>query len=191
MFLRLVKTVLNQNKKIETLRETLFSHKHFNVREAFHMLDSDNKGVLDAQKIHDGFAKFNIELNLDDLERLVVDIVDDDDDLTVDLREFTEAITPSASDFTHAGHGAMHHLSVEQRKVFQQAHMESLAELLNEIVAAHVELDGKREQLQINTEAVFDQVDTYRMGYISAGSLANWIHDNCGFKIAPYELASL
>jgi Ca2+-binding EF-hand superfamily protein len=29
------------------------------------------------------------------------------------------------------------------------------------------------------------------MGYISTVSLANWINDNCGFKISPHEMNAL
>lgn len=61
----------------------------------------------------DGFAPFNIKWDLEDLEKLVVDIVDDDDDGTVDLREFTEAITPKSVDFIHGGKGSMAHLKIE------------------------------------------------------------------------------
>lgn len=80
MFLRLVKCLIKQNKDIESFREMLFSHKHFNLSDAFRHFDTDCTGVLDAQKIHDGFAQFNIGYDVKDLERLVVDIVDDDDD---------------------------------------------------------------------------------------------------------------
>lgn len=80
MFLRLIKLLLKQNKHIESFRELLFSHKHFNLADTFKLFDDDCTGVLDAQKFADGFAQFNIGFDLDDLERLTVDIVDDDDD---------------------------------------------------------------------------------------------------------------
>lgn len=85
----------------------------------------------------------------------------------------------------------MAHLTVEQRKVFQQAHMETLGELFSEIIAADFEFHEKKEQLQLNGENIFDQIDTYKMGYISTVSLANWVNDNCGFKISPHEMAAL
>ena len=119
MFLRLIKLLVKQNKHIENLREMLFSHKHFNLVDTFKLFDSDNSGTLDAHKLQEGFEQFNIHPNLDDLNRLVVDIVDDDDDGTVDLREFSEAVTPRAADFKHAGKGSMTYLSAEQKKVSQ------------------------------------------------------------------------
>lgn len=46
MFLRLVKQMLQSQRQIETLRETLFSHKAFSVSEAFRVFDLDNSGVI-------------------------------------------------------------------------------------------------------------------------------------------------
>lgn len=88
MFLRLIKLLLKQNKNIESLRELLFSHKHFNLADTFKLFDTDGEGAIGASHFEEGFAKYNIHFNTEDLERLVVDIVDDDDDGTVDLREF-------------------------------------------------------------------------------------------------------
>jgi hypothetical protein len=48
---------------------------------------------------------------------LVEDIVDDDDDGTVDLREFTEAVTPRAAEFKSGGKGSMAMLSLQQKHV--------------------------------------------------------------------------
>lgn len=192
MFLRLVKQLLKQNKQVETLRELLFSHKFFNLQDTFKHFDADASGVLDAEKIADGFAPFNINyLDLESLETLVVEIVDDDNDGTVDLREFTEAVTPKSGDYAHGGKGNMAHLNVEQKKVMQQAHMESLAELFSAICDANSEFIKNREKLQLDGESIFDQIDSYKMGYISTVSLANWVNDNCGFKISPQEMPAL
>lgn len=119
------------------------------------------------------------------------ELVDDDDDGTIDLREWTEALTPKSGDFRSAGKGSMAHLTVEQRKIFQQAHMESLAELFNAMIAAHKEFDAKKEQLQVNGENIFAQIDNYRMGYISTVALCNWVSDVCGFQVTGHEMAGL
>lgn len=125
----------------------LFSHKYFNVVETFGLFDEDGEGTINAQKLEDGFAKFNITFNYEDLERLVVEIADDDDDGTVDLREFTALVTPRSVEFKTAGKGSMGHLTLEQRKTFQQAQMETLAWLFDAVISAEAEFAEKKEQL--------------------------------------------
>jgi len=66
----------------------LFSHKYFSVAETFAIFDTDGDGVLNAEDIEEGFARFNITLDPKDAELLVASIGDDDDDGTIDLREF-------------------------------------------------------------------------------------------------------
>ena len=104
--------------------------------ETFKIFDANKDGVIDAQEIAAGLAQFNIEISLDDLDLLVLELVDDDDDGTVDLREFTEALTPKSPDFRSAGKGSMGHLPVDTRRVFLQAQMESVAELFSAMIEA-------------------------------------------------------
>lgn len=117
MFLRLIKLILKQNKQIESIRELLFSHKYFNLVETFRLFDSDEEGAISAKNFEEGFAKFNIQFVLEDLERLVIHVVDDENNGTVDLREFTQAVTPLSAEFKHSGKASSSHLSLEQRKV--------------------------------------------------------------------------
>lgn len=69
--------------------------------------------------------------------------------------------------------------------------METLAELFSAIIAAHAEFAETREKLQLNSESIFEQIDSYKMGYVSTVTLANWINDNCGFKVQANEMAAL
>lgn len=48
MFLRLIKQLIKQNKHVESVRELLFSHKHFNLQDTFRHFDADASRVLDA-----------------------------------------------------------------------------------------------------------------------------------------------
>lgn len=162
MFLRLIKQLLKQNKQIESLKEMLFSHKYFNVAETFALFDEDGDGTVNAQELEDGFAKFNITFNYEDLERLVVDIADDDDDGTIDLREFTALVTPRSVEYRTGGKGSMAHLTLEQRKTFQQAQMETLAWLFDAAISADAEFAEKKEQLQLDAESLYDQINEYK-----------------------------
>jgi len=140
----------------------LFSHKYFNVVETFAIFDTDGDGVLNAEKIEEGFAKFNITCNSRDLELLVVNIDDEDDDGTIDLREFVSLITPRSSEFKNGGKGSMAHLPLEQRKTFQQAQMETLAWLFDAMISAEMEFLEKKEELQLDAESLYDQINEYK-----------------------------
>ena len=85
----------------------------------------------------------------------------------------------------------MHNISVEQRKVYQQAWMESLAHLFSMIVAFDQELEDKRQQLQLAGERIFDSMDTYQQGFVSLGQFERWIADNCGFQVKRDDLMAL
>jgi hypothetical protein len=46
-------------------------------------------------------------------------VLDDDEDGTVELREYTTMLTPAGPDFKYAGKGSATHLTVEQKQVFE------------------------------------------------------------------------
>lgn len=110
--------LLKQNTQIESLRELLFSHKYFNLVESFHLFDTNGNGTLSAEEFEDGFAKYNITFASDNLHRFI-NVLDEDDDGKIELREYTTMLTPASSDFKYAGKGSAAHLSVEQKQVFE------------------------------------------------------------------------
>ncbi len=61
MFLRLVKNILYQHRQVETLRETLFSHKAFNVSEAFKLFDENQSGSITDEEVVKVFQSNNID----------------------------------------------------------------------------------------------------------------------------------
>lgn len=73
MFLRFIKTVLKTNSQLEQAKQTLFSHRTFNLEDAFRMFDRNKNGVISAQEFHDAFLEQNVEVM--NLER-IVDIID-------------------------------------------------------------------------------------------------------------------
>jgi hypothetical protein len=82
---------------------------------------------------------------------------------------------------------------MEQKKVFQQAWLESLAALFGLIISVDVELSGKREQLQLDGERLFDNIvrGQYQRDIITHASLSNWIYDNCGYALLNEDVAPL
>lgn len=82
-------------------------------------------------------------------------------------------------------------MSVEQKKVYQQAWMESLAALFGLIISSAQEIEEKRVQLQLDGERLFDNMDVYNMGYLSSNAFAHWVSQNCGYTIPDADLPSL
>jgi Ca2+-binding EF-hand superfamily protein len=85
----------------ESLREVLFSHKTFSVHEAFTAFDFNSSGDLDANDLAEGFLKHDCPMDAYMADK-VVTIMDDDDDNTIDLREFAKAVTPQNPEYRRA-----------------------------------------------------------------------------------------
>ena len=87
MFVRYLKQVMTVERQNENLREMLFCHKTFNVQEAFTLLDANASGEVDAGELVNGFVKAECPMNIGLAEKIVA-VIDDDDDNTIDIREF-------------------------------------------------------------------------------------------------------
>ena len=83
------------------------------------------------------------------------------------------------------------YLSIEQKNLFQRAWLEQLAATLGMIKQIDQEVNQKRDQLQLNGERIFNDMDRHNMGYISINNFANWVNENCGFTIADEDLPAL
>ena len=90
--------------------------------------------------MHQVFSEHTIDVP--NLQR-VVELLDLDDDGTLDFDEIVKGVTPAAAN--RMRREPMYSLSVEQRKVFQQAWMESLAYVFGVIVSVDAELEHLRE----------------------------------------------
>jgi len=188
MFLRLIKLILKNQRQIEIAKEVLFSHKTFDVQECYRLFDDQNEGQITAEKFEEVFAAHNIEvLQLGS----IVPLIDWDDDDAVDLKELADAIMPKHPAYRDHRADPGYGMSVEQKKVFQQAWMESLAALFGLIISSAQEIEEKRTQLQLDGERLFDSMDTYRMGYLSTNAFAHWVTQNCGYTIPDADLPGL
>ena len=69
MFLRLLKSFLLSQKKLESLKQTLFSHKGWSTTEAFRLIDSNNDGTIEASEINEVYEKYELGAsNLNNLD---------------------------------------------------------------------------------------------------------------------------
>ena len=91
MFLRMIKLMIQKNRSLEDARASLCCHKTFSVGESFRLFDVNQNGVIGPDEITQVFGEHNIELT--DVARLV-ELIDDDNDGTLDYREWESALHP-------------------------------------------------------------------------------------------------
>ena len=186
MFLRMVKLMIETNRRIEDARASLMCHKTFSMDESFRLFDINQNGKIAVNEITHVFSEHSIELT--DVERLV-ELVDTDSDGTIDFREWESALRPIRP-IRGAG-PASPHLSIEQRNLFQRAWLEQLASVFSLMIQADAEVNDKRNQLQLDGERLYSDMDNRNTGYITVHNFAAWVAENCGFQILEDDLPGL
>ena len=119
----------------------------------------------------------------------IVEIIDSDEDGTIDRKEWAAALKPRRP--CRGADPASPYLTVEQKNLFQRAWLEQLSLTLGVIKQVDTEVNQKRDQLQLNGERIFNDMDRHNLGYISINNFANWVADNCGYQIADEDLPAL
>jgi len=129
MFLRMVKLMIRTNRSVEDARSSLCCHKTFSVGDSFRLFDINDNGVIAADEINHVFSEHNIELT--DVARLV-ELIDDDNDGTIDIREWEAALNPMRP--CRGAEPASPNLSLEQKNLFQRAWLEQLAAVFSLLI---------------------------------------------------------
>lgn len=150
MFLRLIKNIFYQQRQVESLREVLFSHKSFNVSEAFNLLDADKSGSIKEEEILKVFGVNNIDTR--DPNR-IIELFGCEEDKTITYHEFQLMVTPKRQPYKSMIGGGFG--SVEERKLQQLSWLESLNDLFLGILRAEDDLAYYREKYQIDGERIF------------------------------------
>lgn len=119
MFLRFVKLLIRTNKSVEDAKTALFNHKTFSLEDSFALFDVNKNGKLTESELSQVFSEHNIELG--ECARLI-ELMDDDEDGSVDFREWVAALKPKKP--CRGADPASPYLSVEQRNLFQRAWLE-------------------------------------------------------------------
>ena len=114
MFLRFVKMLIRSNRQIEDAKVALFSHKTFSLQDSFRLFDVNENGLITANEISHLFSTNQIEPV--DAARLV-DILDKDDDGSIDLQEWIGGLKPMRP--IRGAEPASPNLPVEQRQLAQ------------------------------------------------------------------------
>ncbi len=162
----------------------MFSHKAFNVREAFEVIDNNKNGAITGEEITNIFESNSIDTR--EPNRIIA-LFGCDEDKTMNFIEFSEMVTPKSLPFKNmvgGGYG-----SVEERRLQQLSWLESLNDLFLGILRAEDDLNYYREKYQLDGERIFQDIDSLRAGYFYINKFANWVSYNCGFTIANEDLA--
>lgn len=90
----------------------------------------------------------------------------------------------------------MYGLTAEQRKMYQQSWLESLASLFGLLISVDEELAGKRDQLLLDGEKIWisimrSRTQHTRGDYITMGTFSHWVAENCGFQVRNDDLPHL
>ena len=185
MFLRMVKQIIRSNRQVEDARVSLGCHKTFSIEESFRVFDINQNGRVSVDEITEVFAKHNIEL--DDVSNLV-DIMDKDNDGHIDLREWSAAIKSLRP---CRGSDQAYGLSVEQKNLYQRSWLEQIAALFSLLVESDREMESQRNQLALDGERLFNDMDRHNTGAVSCNQFAYWVEDNCGFHICDEDMPGL
>jgi len=156
MFLRLVKVVVKVEKDLENQRQILANHKSFSAAECFQVFDEKKEDAITPERMVEVFRTYNINLqNVDTL----FDIFDTNKDGLLDLKEFSRQVSPKTQE--NRGYYGAHEFyctqqaTVEERSVWLQSWLETLASLFESITNGHLTIESKRDALNINGPRIF------------------------------------
>jgi hypothetical protein len=71
------------------------------------------------------------------------------------------------------------------------AWLESLLDVLTKLLHAQADHDAICEKFQLNAAEIFEQMDSYKVGYITSAAFARWVHTNCGYHLSESDLLVL
>jgi hypothetical protein len=109
--------------------------------------------------------------------------MDKDSSGEISYHKFKEAITP----VTPAPKCGKYEGSFEAKETQKMAWLESLLEVLTRLLTAQADQDAVCEKFQLNAAEFFEQIDTYKVGYITSAAFARWVHINCGYHLSDSD----
>jgi len=113
MFLRFVKLLIRTNRTVEDAKTALFNHKTFSLEDSFALFDVNKNGLLTESELTQVFSEHNIELGE---QARLIELMDDDEDGAVNLREWVAALKPKRP--CRSVEPASPYLTVEQKNLF-------------------------------------------------------------------------
>ena len=153
MLLRMVKLIIKQNRQLENARVALFSHQTFSLQDSFNLFDINQNGRISADEITQVFKDHSIPLS--NVPRLI-EIFDTNDDRTIAFGEWFATLKPRRAVQSVE---PISNLTMEQKTLFEKAWLDQLGEFFSTLLQADQDLNAKRNQLQLNGERLFSDMD--------------------------------
>lgn len=186
MFLRLIKTVLNVERRNESLREMLWSHKSFSIESAFEHLDRDSSNSISAEEFDVAFKEAELPVK-QNLGGDIVNIMQENDANSIDMREFAQAVTPLDPAYRRRQYQGS--LTFDEKYMQTTSWVTAFYDLAVCMEQGKDDVNNQRGDLKINGESIFEQMDSYRMGYVTSGQFQSFVSHNCGFELSNNDLA--
>lgn len=185
LFLRLLKAILKDQRHIESLKQLLFSHRGFSINEAFSQLDTNEDGLISGKEIQDVLTKYDFDVsNMDAL----IQRLNKDHEVEISYSKFQEVVTPMTKYPRNAGG---YEGTFEQKETQKMAWLESLLDVLTAALSGQANHDALCEKFMLKGEDIFNDMDHYKVGYVTSAAFARWIQSNCQFTLSEADLAVL
>jgi len=162
-FVRILKHQLVVHKHFENLKESLFSVEGFSLVDLFKAISDKEKGLIaleDLQKYADEVLQLQID------ER-ILNLFDLDNDGKINYNEFARALTPKDPHYQAAKGRGRYGLSQKELELREKSLNDELVRVFEHANNQELELSHMRNALQVDVEAVFAEVDQFKLGYIS------------------------
>lgn len=117
----------------------------------------------------------------------LISTMDKDSNGEISYHKFKEAITP----LTPAAKCGKYEGSFEARETQKMAWLESLLDVLTRLLHVQADHTAVCEKFQLNAGELFEQMDTYKVGYVTSAAFARWVHTNCGYHLSDSDLLVL
>lgn len=203
-FLRVIKDQIRIDKKLEIQKEILNSNTSFNVMEAFRMFDPNGQGFITQQDMNEKLAELKVNAEAEKIfERF-----DRDGDGKLSYSEFRELLTPLNSEYSsyqprrsgsqYSGSpgrfGSYNNSPAKSLKEREEGDnhrrtewMDDLKEVLFIITRGEYMMQDIRNNLNVDSAAIFGQIDSLNLGYITITKLMDWLSEEVGFTLNSTE----
>lgn len=167
------------------------------------MFDQECKGYITGEDLLGKVVEFGLDIDV----VKILQRFDSDGDAKLSYSEFSKIITPVNIDYQQrSGHSPSCHynrspyrdsysqsspaksISYSQTLQLRQSEwVDDLKEVLFTVGKAEQLLVHTRNSLNIDAAAIFEQVDSHKLGYFTARSLSEWLAESVGFRLSDFE----
>ena len=172
--------------------------------DAFRIFDTNSQGFITLQDMNDKFAELSVSAEAEK----IFERYDKDGDGKLSYSEFRDLLTPLSHDYSgyqarrsgsqYSGSpgrfGSYNNSPAKSLKEKEEDDqhrrndwIDDLKEVLFIITRGEYLLQEIRNNLNIDSTAIFGQIDKHGFGYITITKLVDWLSEEVGFTLHPME----